>query len=47
MVRVLSHANIRPWLEKSFKFKVSSFQIFKSLENAFCETPSPLVSSDH
>ena len=34
--------NIPPWLGKIFKFTV-----FRLLENAFCETPYPLVSSDH
>ena len=34
--------NIPPWLAKIFRFKV-----FRLLENAFCETPSPLVFFDY
>ena len=34
--------NIPPCLGKSFRITV-----FRLLENAFCETPSPLVCFDH
>ena len=40
--RLYLQGNIPPWLGKIFTFTVS-----RLLENAFCETPSPLVYSDH
>ena len=34
--------NIPPWLRKIFRYT-----LFRLLENAFCETPSTLICSDH